>query len=102
MLNPDTNSDSPSEKSNGVRFVSAIQDTTHRKILNGAKINKDVKKEFFISGGIGLDSVNLLKNLFKMNLPLYGIDVNSKFEDSNNRKIIKDLKKFKEIIENEI
>jgi phosphoribosylanthranilate isomerase len=37
-----------------------------------------------------------------MNLPLYGIDVNSKFEDSNNRKIIKDLKKFKEIIENEI
>ena len=29
-------------------------------------------------------------------------DVNSKFEDSNNRKIIKDLKKFKEIIENEI
>ena len=48
MLNPDTNSDSPSEKSNGVRFVSAIQDTTHKKILNGAKINKDVKKEFFI------------------------------------------------------
>ena len=62
----------------------------------------NLKKEFFISGGIGLDSVNSLKNLFKMNLPLYGIDVNSKFEDSNNRKIIKDLKKFKEIIENEI
>ena len=61
-----------------------------------------LKKEFFISEGIGLDSVNSLKNLFKMNLPLYGIDVNSKFEDSNNRKIIKDLKKFKEIIENEI
>ena len=62
----------------------------------------NLKKEFFISGGIGLDSVNSLKNLFKMNLPLYGIDVNSKFEDSNNRKIIKDLKRFKEIIENEI
>ena len=29
MLNPDTNSDSPSEKSNGVRLVSAKQDTTH-------------------------------------------------------------------------
>lgn len=27
-LKPDTNSDSPSAKSNGVRFISAIQDTT--------------------------------------------------------------------------
>ena len=48
ILNPDTNSDSPSEKSNGVRLVSAIQETTHKRILNGAKINNDEKKEFFI------------------------------------------------------
>tara|TARA_B110000263_G_scaffold221678_1_gene210284 strand:- start:82 stop:699 length:618 start_codon:yes stop_codon:yes gene_type:complete len=62
----------------------------------------NLKKEFFISGGIGLDSINSLKKLFKMNLPLYGIDVNSKFEDANNRKIINDLIKFKQIIKNEI
>ena len=37
-----------------------------------------------------------------MNLPLYGIDVNSKFEDVNNIKIINDLIKFKQIIKNEI
>ena len=37
-----------------------------------------------------------------MNLPLYGIDVNSKFEDANNIKIINDLIKFKQIIKNEI
>ena len=61
-----------------------------------------LKKEFFISGGIGLDSINSLKALVQMNLPLYGIDVNSKFEDESNIKVIEDLIKFKEIIDNEI
>ena len=61
-----------------------------------------LKKEFFISGGIGLDSINSLKALVQMNLPLYGIDVNSKFEDESNLKVIEDLIKFKEIIDNEI
>jgi phosphoribosylanthranilate isomerase len=61
-----------------------------------------LKKEFFISGGIGLDSINSLKELVQMNLPLYGIDVNSKFEDESNLKVIEDLIKFKEIIDNEI
>ena len=61
-----------------------------------------LKKEFFISGGIGLDSINSLKGLVQMNLPLYGIDVNSKFEDESNLKVIEDLIKFKEIIDNEI
>ena len=37
-----------------------------------------------------------------MNLPLYGIDVNSKFEDEYKLKVIEDLIKFKEIIDNEI
>ena len=31
VLNPDTNSDSPSEKSKGVRLVSAKQDANHTK-----------------------------------------------------------------------
>lgn len=39
ILNPDTSSDSPSEKSNGVRFVSARQDTIHNKIIKGVIIN---------------------------------------------------------------
>lgn len=38
ILNPDTNSDSPSEKSNGVRFNSAITLINHNKI-NGIKNN---------------------------------------------------------------
>jgi hypothetical protein len=35
-LNPDTSSDSPSAKSNGVRFVSARFVINHRMIINGA------------------------------------------------------------------
>merc|ERR1712011_37693 len=35
MLNPDTNSDSPSEKSKGVRLVSAIQEISHKRQLKG-------------------------------------------------------------------
>ena len=61
-----------------------------------------LKKEFFISGGIGLDSIDSLNRLIDMNLPLYGIDVNSKFEDEFNIKIIEDLITFKEIMDNEI
>lgn len=38
ILNPDTSSDSPSAKSNGVRLVSATQETTH--IKNKGNINK--------------------------------------------------------------
>ena len=34
VLNPDTNSDSPSAKSNGVRFVSAREEINHI-IING-------------------------------------------------------------------
>ena len=35
------------------------------------------RKPFFLSGGIGLDEIEKIKNL---NLPIYAIDVNSKFE----------------------
>ena len=34
-------------------------------------------KPFFLSGGIGLDQI---QNIKKLNLPIYAIDVNSKFE----------------------
>ena len=37
-----------------------------------------------------------------MGLPIYGIDVNSRFEDDNYLKKIDELKTFIEIIKNEI
>ena len=37
-LNPDTSSDSPSAKSNGVRFVSATQQISHIPIIGGYNI----------------------------------------------------------------
>jgi hypothetical protein len=41
-LNPDTNSDSPSAKSNGLRLVSANEETTHITIKGGAShINQE-------------------------------------------------------------
>lgn len=38
------------------------------------------KKPFVLSGGIGLEEIESVKELIKLNLPLYAIDVNSKFE----------------------
>ena len=49
------------------------------------------KKPFFLSGGIGIGEINLLKD---MNLPIYGIDVNSKFETQPGLKNTKLLKSF--------
>jgi phosphoribosylanthranilate isomerase len=37
-------------------------------------------KPFFLSGGIGMDNMEAIKEISKTNLPLYAIDVNSKFE----------------------
>ena len=45
ILNPETSSDSPSEKSKGVRLVSATQETSHRSASKGA-INANVSLWF--------------------------------------------------------
>ena len=37
-------------------------------------------KPFFLSGGIGIEELNSLNEILKNNLPIYAIDVNSKFE----------------------
>ncbi|WP_366183893.1 phosphoribosylanthranilate isomerase [Flavobacterium ovatum] len=37
-------------------------------------------KPFFLSGGIGLDELEAVNEIMKTNLPIYAIDVNSKFE----------------------
>ncbi|NER12336.1 phosphoribosylanthranilate isomerase [Leptobacterium flavescens] len=54
------------------------------------------KKPFFLSGGIGLDEVENVKRILKTDLPIYLIDVNSKFETAPGLKEEKDIKKFKE------
>lgn len=53
-------------------------------------------KPFFLSGGIGLQEVTAVKEISKTNLPIYAIDVNSKFETEPGLKSIKKLEKFKE------
>ncbi|MFV8377969.1 phosphoribosylanthranilate isomerase [Flavobacterium sp. LB3R33] len=37
-------------------------------------------KPFFLSGGIGMEEMDAVKEITKTNLPLYAIDINSKFE----------------------
>ncbi|MBE8726932.1 phosphoribosylanthranilate isomerase [Flavobacterium hungaricum] len=38
------------------------------------------KKPFFLSGGIGMNELKAIEEISKTNLPIYAVDVNSKFE----------------------
>jgi phosphoribosylanthranilate isomerase len=49
-------------------------------------------KPFFLSGGIGMDNMEAINEISKTNLPLYAIDVNSKFEIEPGLKNIELLK----------
>ncbi len=51
---------------------------------------------FILSGGIGLDEIEKVKEILKTDLPIYAIDVNSKFETAPGLKNIEELKIFKE------
>jgi phosphoribosylanthranilate isomerase len=51
---------------------------------------------FFISGGIGLTEIDKINELRKTDLPVYAIDINSKFETAPALKDAEQLKKFKE------
>ncbi|WP_024740414.1 phosphoribosylanthranilate isomerase [Tenacibaculum maritimum] len=68
---------------------------------NGVTFNWDVlakyntAKPFFLSGGIGLDEVKAIKNLEKTKLPMYALDVNSRFETKAGFKSVEKLKEFK-------
>ena len=53
------------------------------------------QKPFFLSGGIGLENTQEIKELLNTYLPLYAIDVNSKFELAPGLKKIKDITQFK-------
>ena len=52
------------------------------------------KKPFILSGGIGIEEIENIKEILKTNLPIYTLDVNSKFEDSPGLKNIENLKNF--------
>ncbi|WP_378177344.1 phosphoribosylanthranilate isomerase [Aquimarina sp. SS2-1] len=53
---------------------------------------------FILSGGIGLEEIDKIKAILKTDLPIYGIDINSKFEIKPGLKNINDLEKFKKLL----
>jgi len=65
---------------------------------NGTKFNWEIlknypsEKPFFLSGGIGIDEI---ENIKKLSLPIFAIDINSKFETEPGFKDIGLIKKFK-------
>ncbi len=60
--------------------------------------NYPSKKPFFLSGGIGLNEIDLVNEIVKTNLPIYAIDVNSKFEIEAGLKNSELLNRFKQKI----
>ncbi|TXD72297.1 phosphoribosylanthranilate isomerase [Aequorivita antarctica] len=60
--------------------------------------NYPSKKPFILSGGIGLEEIESLKNLLKTDLPIHAIDVNSKFETAPGMKDVSALKSFTEVL----
>lgn len=56
------------------------------------------QKPFFLSGGIGLDELDLVKQILKTDLPIHAIDVNSKFEIEAGLKDKEKLVRFKQKI----
>ena len=52
-------------------------------------------KPFFLSGGIGPKDQNAIASIINLNLPIYAVDINSKFEDQPAFKNIEMIKQFK-------
>lgn len=57
------------------------------------------EKPFFLSGGIGLESIDDIRKMFETQLPVFALDLNSKFETSPGLKNKKKLQEFKEKLE---
>ena len=75
---------------------------------NGIKFDWSILKgypfttPFFLSGGIGPNDVELVKNIKVTGLPIYAIDINSKFEDKPGEKNINKVTKFKNQLDYEV
>ncbi len=67
---------------------------------NGVAFDWDVLKQydnelpFFLSGGIDIEHIEIIKNMKNMNI--YAIDINSRFEDALAEKNISKVKYFKQ------
>lgn len=62
--------------------------------------NYPSKTPFIISGGIGPEELFAVREILKTNLPIFGLDVNSKFEQEPGRKDVNKLDKFfKELLQ---
>ncbi len=64
--------------------------------------NYKYKKKFFLSGGIGIESISAIKKIKNLSLPLFCVDINSRFELNPGEKNIELIKSFKNSLENEI
>ena len=64
--------------------------------------NYKYEKKFFLSGGISIESINDIKKIKKLSLPLFCVDINSRFELNPGEKNIELIKSFKNSLENEI
>ncbi len=60
--------------------------------------NYPSKKPFILSGGIGLEEVDPLREILKTDLPIHAIDVNSKFETAPGLKDAVLLQGFKNLV----
>ncbi|MFT5862367.1 MAG: phosphoribosylanthranilate isomerase [Flavobacteriales bacterium] len=71
---------------------------------NGYTFDWNVLKEytsqtpFVLSGGIGLEEIEKVKEILTTDLPILALDVNSKFEVEPGLKSIKELKEFKKVL----
>lgn len=52
------------------------------------------KKPFVLSGGIGMEQIDALNSIIETNLPIYAIDINSRFEDAPGVKNVIRLNQF--------
>ena len=64
--------------------------------------NYKYEKKFFLSGGIGIESINAIKKIKNLDLPLFCVDINSRFELNPGKKNIELIKSFKNSLKNEI
>ena len=64
--------------------------------------NYKYEKKFFLSGGIGIESISAIKKIKNLSLPLFCLDINSRFELNPGEKNIELIKSFKNSLENEI
>ena len=53
------------------------------------------EKPFFLSGGIGLKNIEAVQKMINSDLPIYALDVNSKFEIEPGLKNVNEVKNFK-------